>query len=139
MSILDLPGLSKAQLDTRLEGITNEVNAARDAVIATKAVHTFTQTFTLLPAASQVLPIKTTTAPLVLHKIATLITQAGLSNVDVELKVGTNLIYRAEGLAKSVDSTFSLFTEHLGALTLTVTNNGAVACDVKSTLYWCDL
>lgn len=94
---------------------------------------------TILAGASTVLTVGQSTKAMLLYKMATAITQETAKNLDVVLSVAGNVIYRAESLAKSIDSTFPVFTEYFGDITLTLTNKSANSCDVAVKMFWSEL
>lgn len=96
----------------------------------------FTNNSTIAAGSSVILAVGQSTKPLLLYKLATAITQATAKNLDVTLSVNGNVLYRAESLAKSIDSTFPLFTDYVGAITLTLANQSADSCDVAVKVFW---
>lgn len=102
-------------------------------------ISAYNNSSTLASGESAVLTVAQTTKPMLLYKLSTAITQVATNNLDVTLTVGSNVIYRAESLAKSIDSTFPVFTDHFGAITLTLANKSANSCDVSVNVIWSEL
>lgn len=96
----------------------------------------FINNSTIAAGSAVAMAVGQSTKPLLLYKLATAITQATAKNLDVTLSVNGNVLYRAESLAKSIDSTFPLFTDNVGAITLTLANQSADSCDVAVKVFW---